>query len=325
MSAPRVSFVVLNYNHGKVLPRCLDAALSQTVPADEIIVIDDGSTDDSRGIIAGFASRAPTLRPCPNEKNMGIGFTINRGLALATGDYVAFLAADDRVLPGLVEGCLPLIQAHPQAAATSGLCEWQCEATGLTWYQGSRMPNQPVYVGPDEIVRLSRSGRFSMSGQHALFKKTALLEAGGWLTELRWFMDVFTAWVLAFRHGVCHVPKVLSVFHTSPTSYYHSAKNLDERRRVIANMLDLLESPKYRDVAGRVRASGLAGGLGGFALRVVLGNRRFWPYLTPAFLSHAARRTAQVYGRRYLPDPLARLAARLRYGPPRPGPASPVR
>lgn len=314
MSTPKVSLVIINYNHAKVLPRALDAALSQTVPADEVLVVDDGSTDDSREVIAGFASRSSRVRSCPNERNLGIGPTCNRGLELAIGDYVAFLASDDRVLPGLVEGCLPLLSAHPEAGATSGLCEWRCEATGLTWYQGSRMPTEPVYLPPDRMIRLARAGRFSLAGQHALFKRSAVLEAGGWLAELRWFMDVFTSWVVGFRYGVCHVPKVLSVFHTAPTSYYHSAKSAGERGRVLTRFLELLESPKYRDAAPAIRASGLIGGLGGFALRVALRDRRFWPYLTPGFLAQTTRRTAEVLGRRYLPEPATRLAARLLYG-----------
>ncbi len=314
MSAPRISFIIPNYNHARFLPRCLNAVLSQKVPPDEIIVVDDGSTDDSREVLAAFAAKSPRIRPLHNERNLGIAATCNRALAAATGDYVSLLAADDQVLPDLIESCLPLLIQHPGAGAASGLCEWRCADTGLVWYQGTRMPQEACYLNPQEMVRLCRSGRFSMAGQHAVFKRSAVLEAGGMIQDLRWFMDVFSSWVIGFRHGVCHVPKVLSVFNSSKTSYYHSAKGAEERGLVLGRFLSLIGSEPFRDVAPTIRASGLVGGLGGFAVRVVLSDRKYWPYVNASFLTQAARRSAQVMGRRFLPQPVARLAARMLYG-----------
>lgn len=314
MSLPRVSVVIPNYNHARHLPRCLDAVLGQSIPPDEILVIDDGSTDDSRQVLEAYASRSPRILLRPNERNLGVVATINRGLSLATGNYVGFFAADDEILPGLFEATLPLLAAHPQSGAVSGLCEWRCEATGLTWFQGSGMPDRACYLSPDEMIALSRAGRFSLAAQHALFLRTALVEAGGWRPELRWFTDCFSSWVVGFRHGVCHVPKVLSLFHTAPTSYYHSGKAAAQRREVLDRFIQTLESERYADVAPRIRASGLLGGLGGFALRVILARRAFWPYLNGAFLRHTTRRTAEVVGRKILPGPAARLAARIFYG-----------
>ena len=68
MNRPTLSVVMPNYNHAKFLPRALDSLLGQTRPPDEILVLDDGSTDDSRAILERVAGREPLIRPffpCP--------------------------------------------------------------------------------------------------------------------------------------------------------------------------------------------------------------------------------------------------------------------
>lgn len=313
MNLPRASVVIPNYNHAKFLPRCLDALLHQSVPPHEVIVIDDASKDDSLEVLEAYARRYPLLRVVRNEQNKGVCFTLNRGLDLAQGDYVCFPAADDEVLPGLFEHLLPLLAQHPQAGAASGMTEWRCQSTGLTWVHGVTMPDRACFLAPDEMVRLAQSGRFAMSGQHMLYKKSALLDAGGWIPELRWFTDAFGGWVVGFRHGVCHTPTLLSIFNLFPTSFYNAAQS-SARRAVMDHLLRLLESAPYADVMPRIRASGLLGGFGPEMLRVTLQHRAHWHFLSPAFLRHAGRRTAEVTGRRFFPNWLANLALRTFYG-----------
>lgn len=313
MSLPRASVVVPNYNHAKYLPTCLDALLQQEIPAHEVIVVDDASQDDSLQVLEAYARRYPRLRVVRNEHNRGVCFTLNRGLDLAQGDYVCFPAADDQVLPGLFEHLLPLLEQHPDAGAACGRTEWRCQSTGLTWIHGATMPDSPGFLPPHELVRLARQGRYALSGQHMLYRKSALLAAGGWIPELRWFTDAFGGWIVTFRHGVCHTPQVLSIFNLFETSFYNAAQN-SARRDVMDQLLVLLESPRYADVAPTLAASGLLGGFGPDMLRVALRNRAHRRFLTLPFLRHALRRTAELTGRRFFPPWLSRLALRTFYG-----------
>jgi Glycosyl transferase family 2 len=88
---PRVSIIINNYNYARFLGRCIQSALDQTEPADEIIVVDDGSTDKSLEIAEEF-SRAITIVA---KKNGGQASAYNSGLAASTGDLICFLDADD--------------------------------------------------------------------------------------------------------------------------------------------------------------------------------------------------------------------------------------
>ena len=316
MNPPRVSAVVPNYNHARHLPQCLGALLQQSVLPHEIIVVDDGSTDDSLAVLREWSARSPLIQVHRNARNQGVVAAMNRGLEIATGDFVAFLAADDEVLPGLFEHTLPMAAQHPECGLVSGLSEWRDEARGLTWLHGTTMPNRACYVSPNEMVRLAKAGRLAMSGQNALFRKAALVAAGGWIPDLRWHTDWFGACVVAFRHGICHVPEVLSIFNLRPASYYSTARSWSERRAVLDRLLELLESGTCSDVAPRICASGMLGGFGVPMLRVVAGQRRYWRFLNAGFLRRAGRRGAEAFGRRFLPRTLARACIRVFYGKP---------
>jgi glycosyltransferase involved in cell wall biosynthesis len=314
MNELRISVIVPNYNHAQFLPRCLSALLQQSVPPSEIIVVDDGSTDHSLEVLHSFAEKHPNVRLYSNERNLGVHRTMNRGLYLARCDYVFFSAADDEVRPGLLEHSIRILRAHPEAGLCSGICEWRCGSSGLTWHLGAAMPKQPCYLSPAEMIALSRRGRLVISGPSAVFKKSALVEAGGWIPELRWFCDFFGAYVVGFRQGMCHVPEVLANFNLNPTSYYHTARSRAERRTVIEHLLQFLESEQYADVAPLILESGVLGTFGWPMLRVTLSRRKHWQVLNLAFLRRAARRCAEVIGRRLFPNWLARICLKAFYG-----------
>lgn len=94
-SGPRLSVVIDNYNYDSYLRDAIESALQQTTAAYEIIVVDDGSTDNSRQIIQEFGSR---IRPI-FQSNAGQGAALAAGIAASTGDVVCFLDADDRWYP----------------------------------------------------------------------------------------------------------------------------------------------------------------------------------------------------------------------------------
>jgi len=310
----RISVIIPNYNHARFLPRALSAFLRQSLPPAEIIVVNDGSTDNSLEVLTGFARQHPVIRVVNNDRNLGVVGSMNRGLELAGNDYVFFSAADDEVRPGLLDHSLRLLQAHPQAGLCSSLSEWRCAASGLAWPYGAGMPDEPCYLSPDEMVALGRRGRLAISGPNMVFRKAALVGVGGWIPELRWFCDLFGAYTVGFRHGICHLPEVLAEFNLDPGSYYHSGRGTAERREVMDRLLRLLESAPYADVAPRMRDSGILGTLGLPMLQVVLGTRAHHPFLTPTFLRQVARRTAEVVGRKWFPGWLARWCLRVFYG-----------
>lgn len=95
---PLVSIIIPNYNYARYLPKAIDSALAQTYSPIEVIVVDDGSTDDSRAVIQSYGARiVPIMKP-----NAGHGSALNAGYAACRGEIVVFLDADDELVPDAI-------------------------------------------------------------------------------------------------------------------------------------------------------------------------------------------------------------------------------
>jgi glycosyltransferase involved in cell wall biosynthesis len=109
---PRVTIAFPTYNGARHLAGAIEGALAQTYPAAEIIVVDDGSADETLAVASRFSPRVAVYR---NEKNRGIGGNWNRCVALSRGaDYLLIAHQDDRMAPVLVERALVLLEREPK-------------------------------------------------------------------------------------------------------------------------------------------------------------------------------------------------------------------
>lgn len=105
-----VSVVIPTYNRARLVAETIASVLSQTLAPHEVIVVDDGSTDDTPGVLAQFGSRVRVLR----QRNRGMAPTRNAGAALATGDALAFVDSDDTWLPAKLERQVARLAAEPE-------------------------------------------------------------------------------------------------------------------------------------------------------------------------------------------------------------------
>ena len=111
---PLVSIVVPVYNGAKFVGETLDSLLAQRYPNVEIIVIDDASTDGTPEVLGAYEAH---VRLVTQQENRGIYATMNHGIALARGEFVAIYHADDVYLPEIVERQVAFLTAHPEAGA----------------------------------------------------------------------------------------------------------------------------------------------------------------------------------------------------------------
>jgi len=112
-SRSRVSIIVPNYNYGRFLREAIDSVLNQSIPPDEVIVIDDASEDDSREVMEEYADK---VRLVFNESNLGIVDNFRKAVELTNGDYIAFVGADNRVRSDFVERCKEALDRDEDAA-----------------------------------------------------------------------------------------------------------------------------------------------------------------------------------------------------------------
>jgi GT2 family glycosyltransferase len=111
---PLVSIVVPVYNAAPFLRESLDSMLAQTYPRLEVIVLDDGSTDETPAIVASYGDRVRAVR---QRETRGIYGNANDGIALASGQLVGVFHGDDVYLPTLVEREVEFLEAHPEVGA----------------------------------------------------------------------------------------------------------------------------------------------------------------------------------------------------------------
>jgi len=105
----RVSLIIATFNHARFLDAAIDSALAQTLGAVDVIVVDDGSTDDTPAVLARYAGRVRVLR----QPNRGLAAARNAGLAAARGTYVAFLDADDVMASTKLAAQLAVLERSP--------------------------------------------------------------------------------------------------------------------------------------------------------------------------------------------------------------------
>lgn len=119
-----VSILINSYNNGRFLRECIESALNQKYPEIQVVVVDDGSTDESREIIQSFGNRIVTVL----KENGGQGSAYNAGFAVSQGDGLCFLDSDDCFYPDTVDRAVARYQTDPAAAKV----QWPLEITDFT-------------------------------------------------------------------------------------------------------------------------------------------------------------------------------------------------
>lgn len=114
--APSFTIVIPTYNYGRYVTRAIDSALAATGPSREVIVVDDGSTDDTADVVRPYAERIVFER----QTNQGVSAARNRGLELARGRYIVCLDADDKLLPNALDVFQQQIDLAPDLGIVFG-------------------------------------------------------------------------------------------------------------------------------------------------------------------------------------------------------------
>jgi glycosyltransferase involved in cell wall biosynthesis len=251
-----VAVVLCNYNHARYLPDSLGHICSQTRPADQILVIDDGSTDDSWNIIQTFARDHPNLQAHANGRNMGLEASIARALELVRCDYLVWAGADDRLLPTFLERNMSILANHPRAALSFSevvVLKGDSEeidrfATNPAAPRIFDLSELPVHLSPDQLRQRMRQAYLPIASNTAVIRADALRAFGGFPAELRWFADSFACTALAMRHGACVLAEPLALIRSRPESYSQTMRDVPQQTTVLNALLTLLARPEMRDI-----------------------------------------------------------------------------
>jgi len=167
MNAPLCSIIIPTYNHGKYIERSVECAVGQTYPNVEVIVVDDGSTDDTAERVKRFGDRVRYIK----KANSGRGDSRNRALTESSGKYIQFLDADDTIDHEKLARQVPILEGDDDLAVVYSDCS--CND-----HEGTDLGNASYSLRDDEDplpVLLKRT----LFGIHAgLTGRAAIVDVG---------------------------------------------------------------------------------------------------------------------------------------------------
>ncbi|MBX6311516.1 MAG: glycosyltransferase family 2 protein [Isosphaeraceae bacterium] len=188
MSDDLVTTVIPTYNYGRFVTEAVESALAQTYRRQEILVVDDGSTDDTRERLRPYQGRIRYLY----QRNQGLSAARNTGIRAARGEFIALLDSDDIWHPQKLELQMQYVVRHPEVGLLATDCLWDLDEGWPPLDGASFLMAHPVAL-EELVVRTP----FGPSG--VLVRKECFQMAGGFDTELRSVEDR-DMWIRIARH-----------------------------------------------------------------------------------------------------------------------------
>ncbi len=208
---PLVTVVIPCYGQAHFLGEAIESVLAQSHPNLEVIVVDDGSPDNTSEV----AARYPGVR-CVRQENQGLSGARNSGLAASGGEYVVFLDADDRLLPEALEAGLECFEAHPECAFVHG--DYRFIATDGSFVGRSRQH----IVGEDRYTALLQGNYITMHAT-VVYRRAVFETVGGFDTSLSACEDYDMYLRIARRFPVCGHEKVVAEYRGHGGHMSHNA------------------------------------------------------------------------------------------------------
>ena len=205
---PIISVIIPVYNGEKTIKETIESVLNQTFTDFELIIVNDGSQDSTLAVIDNIQDSRKKIFSYPNA---GVSESRNRGLEQATGEYIAFLDADDLWTPDKLEAQYKALQENPKAGLAYSWSDWIDESGQFLRSGGHITVNGNAYA-----KLLLRD--FVESGSNPLIRRQALAEVGGFDQSVTPAED-WDMWLrLAARYDFVAVPVPQILYRISPNS-----------------------------------------------------------------------------------------------------------
>lgn len=192
MPMPTVSVVIPTYNHARYIRYALDSVIRQNYQNLEVLVIDDGSTDNTANLVKPYRPRINYIY----VKNSGTPSALNRGLSLTVGKYICWLSADDVFLGDKVAKQVALMEREPGL----GFCYTSfmvIDAGGQKQYE----VHSPFFLNKEEAVKKLMEGCY-INGSSVMMRRSALAKTGFFDESLPQAHD-YDLWLRLLRYSSC--------------------------------------------------------------------------------------------------------------------------
>jgi glycosyltransferase involved in cell wall biosynthesis len=276
-----LSVVLPNFNHSHHLPAALEAIFSQSFLPDEVLIIDDASTDKSIPLIKEWQQRYPQIKLLQNKINQGPVPTINRGIQEAQSELLAFCSADDFILPGFFEKATEFLKKHPEVGMCTGkTCHFEDNAPHFLVPDRMPLGDSPQIFTKETLPKIFKKTTFFIHSNCAIYRKKHVVAFGGLNPKLKSFGDWYLNCLVALHHGVGYIPSLFGAFRLSEKSYANILKSSEHQEGMFhALMSDIQE----RNLENLFKSTGLLSH-GGIRLVLFLAkHKEYRSYFPRAF------------------------------------------
>lgn len=188
----KISVIMSVYNAEKYLAEAMDSILSQTYPDFELIVINDKATDRSDEILEGYARKDSRVIVLKNEQNIGLTKSLNRGLAIAKGEYIARMDADDICVPERFEKQVAFLNAHPDYSFVSCIGRYIDENGNAEQLRLFPETNEEIYAMMPKVDAVMHPG--------VMFRREDIAKIGNYCEDFRVVQD-YDLWFRGMAAG----------------------------------------------------------------------------------------------------------------------------
>ena len=254
-----LSIILPNYNHAHFIGGAIESALSQTFTDFELIVIEDGSSDNSLEVIEGYLKKDSRIRLIQHKKNKGIAEGVKSGLASACGKYIHGLSASDCYLPGFLEKSMNQLQKFPEI----GLCFTDAglfnrDPKQYISFKVLENASSTLIFPPSTIQRVFKYAHLAIPGLSAIIKRSAFNRHGGYRENLLFMCDTFLNQQTALFEGAIYIPETLVVFR-KPGYSKSSSSDGHMRTKTLNHLREILLQPENRELLRKMRKAAVLG------------------------------------------------------------------
>ena len=227
--SPTISVIIPCFNHGEFLPETVASVTDIERDDVELIVVDDGSTDErTRAEMDALVARGIRVI---RQENKGLAAARNTGILVSKGEYILPLDADDRLRPGWIDHGIRILAANPQVGVVYGDAEYFGTRTGR-WH-----------IGPFDRDRLLQ---WNYIPACAIYRRSIWEQNGGYdATMPVWVLEDWDFWLTTLKHGweFAYVPEILFDYRVATQSMITRARGFEKQGE---EFIAIKHGPLYR-------------------------------------------------------------------------------
>ncbi len=286
--SPKLSVVIPNYNDAEYIWQAIESVLKEDYENLELIVVDDGSVDNSLEVIRRYSSDR-RVRVIARQQNKGVVYTLNEGISNAQGEYLYLFSANDFIFPEFISKSMQQLILRPDI----GVCTSNCSALMpdnthkkhicISWCK------TPLIVESKDAPKMCFKTRMTFGGNTSIVQADFLRKEGGLKANLLSLSDWYLITSIAYRTGFIHIPEILTGQRYSENCYSKGIlRNKEKRKQMYSELLNELSTDPF--LISQFRKSGELGFILKFAPAEILKRPAFWNFCPTAIRRYVKRK-----------------------------------